>query len=140
VSDSLRCSQRGLMEASRQALDSKLTTRCRYLPLALVGAHAGVVAYLTTTLCVSLYRLYIALRPSQGTRARTSRRVALAPLFAGLALVSLLYAGYSSARYATVSYKVWADQRGIAIPDSYVSFSFSLKTLQLDVIPPARLR
>ncbi|KAG7125830.1 hypothetical protein HYQ45_012472 [Verticillium longisporum] len=87
-----------------------------YLAVAAVGTHATSVAVLTAYVARSLYRSYTSLSPAQGTRERLTRRSILTPLFAGLAALSLALAGYTTSRYATLSYKVWADQRALEIP------------------------
>ncbi|EEY20710.1 conserved hypothetical protein [Verticillium alfalfae VaMs.102] len=87
-----------------------------YLAVAAVGTHATSVAVLTAYVARSLYRSYTSLSPAQGTRERLTRRSILTPLFTGLAALSLALAGYTTSRYATLSYKVWADQRALEIP------------------------
>ncbi|KAH9243649.1 hypothetical protein K456DRAFT_1881268 [Colletotrichum gloeosporioides 23] len=93
-----------------------LDPEIKYLPLSLVGGHALTVAYLGFTVARSLYRSYRDLPPSQGTRARLVQRSILSPLFAGFTLVSLSLAGYWTLSYAKLSYRVWADQRGVESP------------------------
>ncbi|KAK1983826.1 hypothetical protein LZ30DRAFT_463460 [Colletotrichum cereale] len=88
----------------------------KYLPLSLVGGHALAVIYLGFTVARSLYKAYHDQPPSQRTRARLDRRSTLAPLFSGLALISLSVAGYWALSYAKLSYRVWADQRGVEAP------------------------
>ncbi|KAL0930813.1 uncharacterized protein CTRU02_213548 [Colletotrichum truncatum] len=88
----------------------------KFLPLSLVGGHAVAVAYLGFTVARSLYRSYQDLPPSQSTRKRLGRRSTLVPVFTGLALISLAVAGYWSFSYTKLSYRVWADQRGVQIP------------------------
>ncbi|CAI0644947.1 unnamed protein product [Colletotrichum noveboracense] len=108
-----------------------LDPEIKYLPLSLVGGHALTVAYLGFTVARSLYRSYRDLPPSQGTRARLVQRSILSPLFAGFTLVSLSLAGYWTLSYAKLSYRVWADQRGVESParfavPGYFSLSGSL--------------
>ncbi|KZL70830.1 tetratricopeptide repeat protein 1 protein [Colletotrichum tofieldiae] len=93
-----------------------LEPEVKYLPLSLVGGHALAVTYLGFTVARSLYKAYHDQPPSQRTRARLDRRSTLAPLFAGLALVSLSLASYWTLSYAKLSYCVWADQRGVESP------------------------
>ncbi|KAM0284432.1 hypothetical protein ACHAQH_002008 [Verticillium albo-atrum] len=87
-----------------------------YLPVAAVGSHAVSIVVLTTYVARSLYRSYSSLSPAQGTRERLTRRSILTPLFTVLAVFSLVLAGYSTSKYATLSYKVWADQRALDVP------------------------
>jgi hypothetical protein len=79
----------------------------------------GVVA-LTGLVAKGLYKSYRELSPAQGTRERRSRRSIFTPLFAALSLTSLALAGYSATQYATLSYKVWADQRAVEVPSRFV--------------------
>jgi heme A synthase len=91
-----------------------------YLPLALSGAHLFLVVYLTYAVVVSLYASYKSLGPSQNTRGQIELRARTAPIFVALALASLLLATYSSAAYVILSYKVWAEERGVELPERYV--------------------
>ncbi|KAK1999828.1 hypothetical protein LX36DRAFT_655071 [Colletotrichum falcatum] len=93
-----------------------LEPEVKYLPLSLVGSHALAVIYLGFTVAQSLYKAYHDQPPSQRTRARLDRRSTLTPLFTGLALASLCSAGYWALSYAKLSYRVWADQRGVEAP------------------------
>ncbi|OLN81684.1 hypothetical protein CCHL11_05500 [Colletotrichum chlorophyti] len=101
-----------------------LEPEVKYLPLSLVGGHALAVAYLGVAVGQSLYKSYWHLPPNQGTRARLVRRSTLAPIFAGLAVVSLSLAGYWTLSYAKLSYRVWADQRGVEAPVRFVHLGF----------------
>ncbi|KAF7533484.1 hypothetical protein G7054_g7039 [Neopestalotiopsis clavispora] len=91
-----------------------------YVPLAVSATHVGLVVYLTYAVGASLYTSYKSLSPSQDTRQRQEWRRKLSPVFAGLAAVALVSAAYSSISYATLSYKVWADERGIELPQRFV--------------------
>ncbi|ETS80463.1 hypothetical protein PFICI_07992 [Pestalotiopsis fici W106-1] len=91
-----------------------------YVPLAVSATHIGLVVYLTYAVGASLYTSYKSLSPSQDTRQRQEWRRKLSPVFAGLAAVALVSAAYSSISYATLSYKVWADERGIQLPSRFV--------------------
>ncbi|KAK2014742.1 hypothetical protein LZ32DRAFT_555654 [Colletotrichum eremochloae] len=93
-----------------------LEPEVKYLPLSLVGGHAFAVVYLGFTVVQSLYKAYHDQPPSQMTRARFNRRSKLAPLFTGLALASLYFSGYWALNYVKLSYRVWADQRGVEAP------------------------
>ncbi|KAK8126048.1 uncharacterized protein PG998_001807 [Apiospora kogelbergensis] len=87
-----------------------------YVPLGVAVSHLGLVVYLTYAVGASLYTSYKSLSPSQDTRRRLSRRAKLAPVFLGLAATALSWAAYSTVRYATLSYRAWADHRGYALP------------------------
>lgn len=91
-----------------------------YVPLAVSATHLGLVVYLTYAVGASLYTSYKSLSPSQDTRQRQEWRRKLAPVFGGLAVVALVSAAFSTVSYATLSYKVWADERGIELPQHIV--------------------
>lgn len=93
-----------------------LESEISYVPLAAAASHGVGVVALTILVAKGLYKSYRELSPAQGTRERRSRRSIFTPLFATLALTSLALAGYSATKYATLSYKVWADQRAIEVP------------------------
>jgi hypothetical protein len=88
-----------------------------YVPLAVSSIHLSLVVYLSYVVGTSIYTSYRSLPPSQDTRERLLRRKRLAPIFVSLALVALSFATYSSTSYAVLSYKVWADQRGVELPE-----------------------
>jgi hypothetical protein len=89
----------------------------RYLPILGAFSHIAAAAYLTYTVGFGLYRSYNALPPAQDTRHRIHRRRVLAPIFGGLALLALASDIYYKLGYLTLSYKVWADERGVAFPE-----------------------
>jgi len=112
----------------------------------MAGAQMAAAVYLTCNIGLSLYRSHQALSPSQDTRQRTERRRKLTAGFGALALVSLAAAVTSGLSYRTLSYQVWASERGLPIPNSSVLSSllevrhvghFSLtpyQTLTMEVI------
>ena len=75
---------------------------------------------MSVTVALGLYRSWKSLPPSQGVRSREAERTRLVPLFATLAALGFSIAAYSSVQYATISYQVWADQRGIETPQRFV--------------------
>lgn len=91
-----------------------------YIPLALTVIHLILIIYLGYAVGASLYTSYKSLSPSQDTRERRSRRIRLVSVFLGLALTALVVATYSSVSYATLSYKVWADERGVDLPERLI--------------------
>ncbi|KAF6807704.1 hypothetical protein CPLU01_15762 [Colletotrichum plurivorum] len=93
-----------------------LQPEVKYLPLSLVGGHAAMAAYLSLDVARGLYRSYRGLLPSQGTRARMARRSNLVPVFASLAFASLCLACYWTFNYMKLSYRIWADVRGVEAP------------------------
>lgn len=80
-------------------------------------SHVTAAVYLTYTVGRGLYQSYQALLPAQDTRQRIHRRRILAPIFGGLALLALATDVYYKLGYLALSYKVWADERGIAVPE-----------------------
>lgn len=90
----------------------------RYTGLAVVVLHVLSAVYLTWTAGRSLAHSYKSLSPSQDVRLRLDRRRKLVPLFSGLALLGMGTALYSAVRYTTLSYRVWADERGYLPSDS----------------------
>jgi len=93
------------------------------VPLLVVISHVIAVAYLSSTVGLGLYKSWTSLSPSQDTRPRLARRAKLVPIFASLAGIGLLLGGYSAAKFATLSYQVWADELGISIPDTRPLFA-----------------
>lgn len=89
--------------------------------MAAVASHLIVAVYLMVEAGRSLHKAYRGLGPSQDTRGRVSRRNMLLPVFAGLALISLLRQVYGLSAYAVLSYKVWASGRGVELPTRYVN-------------------
>jgi hypothetical protein len=83
-----------------------------YLPVAVVASHLIVAASLATLVGRGLYRSCQGLSPAQSVRPREASRNGLVPVFAALAALSLSLAVKSAADYATLSYQVWADERG----------------------------
>lgn len=67
--------------------------------------------FLIAVVCRGLYRSYCDLTPSQGARARQASRSRLVPVFGALAALSLAVATKSAVDYASLSYRVWADER-----------------------------
>lgn len=47
----------------------------------------------------------------------------MAPIFGGLALLALVTDAYYKLGYLTLSYKVWADEHGLASPARYAPSS-----------------
>ncbi|TVY60824.1 hypothetical protein LSUE1_G006397, partial [Lachnellula suecica] len=88
------------------------------LPLATSGAHLFLVGYLSVVAARTIYRSYVALPPSSATRNREPLRKGHVKTFALLALISLAVSGFFAVRLSGLSYRVWAAQRGVALPQS----------------------
>lgn len=85
----------------------------RYAGAATVTLHALGVVYCTWRVASSLYQSYTSLSPSQDVRLRLDRRRKLVPLFSGFAVLALAAATWSALMYFSLSFEVWADQRGL---------------------------
>jgi hypothetical protein len=102
-----------------------------------VVSHVAAVIYLTGIIGLGLYRSYDELRPSQDTRLRIARRQKTIPVFASLALVALVLNSYYTSNYLVLSYKVWADERGIMIPARYEARRSRRRNPRTDLNTPA---
>lgn len=98
----------------------------RYLPTVVAVLHLLTVVYLTATVGFGLFKSWRGLNPSQDIRPRLARRTKLLPVFAGLSALGLLLGGYSTVKYVVLSYQVWADKRGVPVPDRYVTLIVAL--------------
>lgn len=87
------------------------------LPTVIVVSHLSAVGYISFVAGRSIYRSYISLLPSSSTRYREPLRKGHVQTFSILALVSLAFAGYYSSRFGSLSYRVWATERGVELPD-----------------------
>ena len=90
------------------------------MPLAAVGAHGTLATLLTLLVGRTIFRSYLALPPSQATRRREETRRKYVRVFSALAVVSLLFAVYWRYTFGALSYRVWAAERGIELPERYV--------------------
>ena len=81
--------------------------------MALVASHATAVAYLTSIIGFSLYRSHEGLGPAQDTRLRIAQRKKLTTAFGSLAVLGFLLSAGSMLSYLTLSYNVWATERGV---------------------------
>ncbi|KAH7041085.1 uncharacterized protein B0I36DRAFT_358285 [Microdochium trichocladiopsis] len=97
-----------------------------YVAVAAPVLHVAAVVYLTYTVVTSLATSYRALGPPQDTRSRQGRRSKLVPVFAALAVLAVTVASSSAADGAILSYRVWADQRGLKAPPSWYPHKNSL--------------
>lgn len=92
-----------------------------YIPLALAVSHAVAVASLSYIIGLGLYRSRNELGPAQDTRHRSSQRLKLTSAFGALAAFGLSLAIDSGISYLKLSYNVWADERGVNVPNSYLA-------------------
>ncbi|KUJ12736.1 uncharacterized protein LY89DRAFT_699399 [Mollisia scopiformis] len=97
----------------------EIHTSPSYVPTAVVFFHLFAVGYISAIAARSIYRSYVALPPSSATRHREPLRKGHVQTFSILALVSLVFAGYYASRFASLSYRVWATERGIELPTGF---------------------
>jgi hypothetical protein len=77
------------------------------------------LAFLLTVLAIrAIFRSYLVLPPSQGTRHRLPSRKTHVQIFSALATVSFITAIYWAYSFSNLSYRVWATERGIELPNS----------------------
>ncbi|KAH8794060.1 hypothetical protein BGZ57DRAFT_937999 [Hyaloscypha finlandica] len=96
----------------------ELQTTASYLPTGVVATHVFAVSYISVVVLRTVYRSYVALPPSSATRSREPLRQGYVQAFSLLALVSLAAAAYFSVSFSSLSYRVWATERGVELPDS----------------------
>ncbi|EAQ91045.1 hypothetical protein CHGG_02980 [Chaetomium globosum CBS 148.51] len=90
----------------------------RTLPIALAGLQVAVAVYASYTVARSLYQSHKALGPAQDTWNRKPERIKLTTAFGSLAALGLAFAVASGLEYLTLSYKVWACERDVPVPES----------------------
>ncbi|PQE10352.1 Alpha-mannosyltransferase alg11p protein [Rutstroemia sp. NJR-2017a WRK4] len=88
------------------------------IPTLTAGSHILLSASLTALIIRTIFRSYLALPPSSATRHRQHLRRGHVKLFSGLALLSLVTAGWFSLKGASISYRTWALERGVDLPES----------------------
>ncbi|KAK3357368.1 hypothetical protein B0T25DRAFT_538989 [Lasiosphaeria hispida] len=99
-----------------------------YIPVALSTLHVFSVTGILYIIGLGLYRSHVELGPAQDTRHRSSQRQKLATAFGSLAALGFSLAATSALSYLTLSYKVWAFERGIEVPDSVFKSSLLSST------------
>ncbi|KAH9222803.1 hypothetical protein DL95DRAFT_144726 [Leptodontidium sp. 2 PMI_412] len=95
-----------------------LETSPSYIPTAVVGAHIFSIVYLSLVAGRTIYRSYLALPPSSATRHREPLRRGYVQTFSILSLISLITAGFFGVKFGVLSYRVWATERGVELPES----------------------
>lgn len=90
------------------------------LPTVLLGGHLITTSCLTALVARTLYRSYLALPPSSATRHRQLLRRNHVRIFVSLALLALVNAVWFGFSGATLSYRTWAAERGVELPDRFV--------------------
>ena len=99
---------------------------CSLLPTGVLGSHIALIGYLSVVAVRSIYRSYLALPPSSATRYREPLRRGHVQTFAILAIVSLVVGGVYGSKFGSLSYRVWATERGVELPERSVPCSFRI--------------
>lgn len=90
------------------------------LPASQLGGHILLTSCLTALVSRTIYRSYLALPPSSATRHRQPLRRNHVRIFISLAFLGLITAGWFGVSGASLSYRVWAIERGVELPDRSV--------------------
>ena len=102
-----------------------LLTISSLLPAGVAFSHFFLTGWLSVVVVRTTYRSYLALPPSSATRHRQSLRRGHVQLFSFLAAASLATAFYFGMRFASLSYMVWAAERGVELPEGSVTLFLS---------------
>jgi hypothetical protein len=86
------------------------------VPLITIAGHVSLTVALIILVGRTITRSYFALPPSQDTRYREPARKKQVKTFLALAGISFLFAIYNSFTFSSLSYRVWAAERGIEVP------------------------
>ncbi|KAG0652051.1 hypothetical protein D0Z07_1420 [Hyphodiscus hymeniophilus] len=89
------------------------------LPAGVAFSHFFLTGWLSFVAVRTIYRSYLALPPSSATRHRQPLRRGHVQLFSILAFTSLVTAFYFGMRFASLSYRVWAAERGVELPENF---------------------
>ncbi|KAB8302218.1 hypothetical protein EYC80_005663 [Monilinia laxa] len=89
------------------------------IPTLKLGGHIVLASSLTALIARTIYRSYLALPPSSATRHRQPLRHDHVKIFTSLALLGLVTAVWFGVNGASLSYRVWAAERGVELPDSF---------------------
>ncbi|KAL3424757.1 hypothetical protein PVAG01_04038 [Phlyctema vagabunda] len=97
----------------------ELDSTASLIPTLTRASHLLLSVVLSTIVGRTIYRSYLTLPPSSTTRSRGPLRQTHVKLFSALAALSLITATYYGTSIAQLSYRVWADERGVELPDSW---------------------
>jgi hypothetical protein len=95
---------------------SKVLTWYSYIPFAITVSHQALIGALSSVALHTIQRSYAALPPSAATRYRELLRRGYVHAFSLLAILSLASAFVFGMRSASLSYMVWATERGVELP------------------------
>ncbi|KAG9242099.1 hypothetical protein BJ878DRAFT_189105 [Calycina marina] len=102
-------------------------TSTSLVPVLTVIAHVVAVVWLTTLVGRTASRSYLTLPPSSDTRHREPLRKRHVRIFSYLALLSLAAGAFYSYKFGSLSYRIWADERGIDLPSSFFGDSVAFR-------------
>lgn len=88
------------------------------VPAGVVFLHIFSVGYLSAVAGRVIYRSYLTLPPSSATRYREPLRRGHVRTFSLLAIASLTTAFYFFMKFSGLSYRVWAIERGVELPEN----------------------
>jgi hypothetical protein len=108
-----------LVEMKQHKFSGILTDGCSYTPTGVVITHIFAVGYLSAVVVRTIYRSYIALPPSSATRYREPLRQGYVQAFSLLAFASLAAAAFFGVSFSSLSYRVWATERGVELPTRF---------------------
>lgn len=86
-------------------------------PTAIVSSHVLLTVYLYVVVLRTIFRSYLALGPSSATRGREPLRRSHVKTFSVLAVVSLMVGTFFALSFSSLSYRVWATERGVGLPE-----------------------
>jgi hypothetical protein len=111
--------KRLLVKMKQYRFSGILTDRHSYVPTGILATHIFAVGYLSVVVVRTIYRSYIALPPSSATRYREPLRQGYVQAFSLLALASLAAATFFGVSFSSLSYRVWATERGVELPTRF---------------------
>ncbi|KAH8658687.1 hypothetical protein BGZ60DRAFT_531372 [Tricladium varicosporioides] len=88
------------------------------IPVAIVGSHVFLVVYLYVVVLRTIFRSYLALGPSSATRSCEPLRRGYVKIFSVLVVVSLMVGTFFALNFSSLSYRVWAMEKGVSLPES----------------------
>ncbi|KAL2271579.1 hypothetical protein VTJ83DRAFT_950 [Remersonia thermophila] len=90
------------------------------VPVALAVSRAAAAIYASFVVGRSLYQSHKALGPAHHTRHRQADRAKPSVAFGSLAALALVFAISSTWDSLTLSYRTWASERGIQVPERWL--------------------
>lgn len=88
-----------------------------YIPFVVTVSHQALIGSLSYVALHTIHRSYAALPPSSATRHRELLRKGYVQAFSILAFLSLASALIFGSKSASLSYMIWATERGVELPE-----------------------